>query len=333
MTPRFHPKLVNGACGDPALYIEFLYQRRAILFDCGDLHALSPRQLLKVSHIFISHTHMDHFIGFDHLLRLLLGREKILCVFGPAGIIQQVNCKLCGYTWNLVQNYANHFEVRVFEITPQGIEGAQFICQEGFIQRNLGITPFGEILLDEPSFSIITVPLTHSIPSLGFALREKFHININKTALETMGLPPGPWLNELKKWIWEERADNEVFAIPGIAGQPAVNSPLGWLKEKLITISQGERIAYVSDTAWNPRNAENIVHLANGADYFFCEAAFMQVEQDRAKATSHLTAAQAGYLACQARVRQLIPFHFSPRYHENPQAIEQEAQQAFVNPN
>jgi ribonuclease Z len=43
----------------------------------------------------------------------------------------------------------------------------------------------------------------------------------------------------------------------------------------------------------------------------------------------HLTARQAGVMARKARVRDLIVFHFSPRYTGQGDAIEQEAQEAF----
>ena len=47
MTPLLHPFLVNDRFGDPALYVEFKFEKRALLFDLGDLHALPPRKLLR----------------------------------------------------------------------------------------------------------------------------------------------------------------------------------------------------------------------------------------------------------------------------------------------
>ena len=78
MRPFLHPTLVNGRIGDPALYLETLFERRAILFDLGDLSNLPTRKLQRLEHVFVSHAHIDHFIGFDRLLRVLVGREKSL---------------------------------------------------------------------------------------------------------------------------------------------------------------------------------------------------------------------------------------------------------------
>lgn len=133
MRPVFHPSLVNGPFGDPGLYVEFLFERRALLFDLGDLHALPARKLLRVSHVFVSHTHMDHFTGFDQLLRICLGRGKRLTLFGPPGFIEQVQHKLAAYTWNLVQNYAAGFIIEVHEIHPDGSAiRAELPCQQAF---------------------------------------------------------------------------------------------------------------------------------------------------------------------------------------------------------
>ncbi len=112
MKPIYSAALVNGVWGDPGVCIDLRFQRRAILFDIGDVTSLSTRVLLRVSDVFVSHTHMDHFAGFDHLLRVCLGRDTGVRMYGPAGFISQVGHKLHAYTWNLVHNYSSDFRCR-----------------------------------------------------------------------------------------------------------------------------------------------------------------------------------------------------------------------------
>jgi ribonuclease Z len=137
MTPQFHPSLVNGPFDDPAVYVDFLFERRALLFDLGDIRALPPRKILRLTHIFISHTHIDHFIGFDHLLRLCLGREKRLHLFGPPGFIAQVEHRLASYTWNLVESYDTDFTLVATELHPDNRSlAAEFHCCRRFRREN-----------------------------------------------------------------------------------------------------------------------------------------------------------------------------------------------------
>lgn len=136
MVPVFHPRLVNDPFGDPCLYIDIQRETRAILFDLGSLESLEPAKLLRVSDVFVSHTHIDHFIGFDHLLRLFAGRDKRLRIFGPPGIIRNLEGKLAAYTWNLVEGYS--FYIEVYEVSEKSVSTARFMARESFKRTEEG---------------------------------------------------------------------------------------------------------------------------------------------------------------------------------------------------
>jgi ribonuclease Z len=327
--PLFHPRLVNDPFGDPGLYIDFLFDRRALLFDLGDLSPLSARQLLKVSHAFVSHTHMDHFAGFDTLLRLLLGREKVLHLFGPPGFIDRVGHKLAAYTWNLVSNYASDFVVRATEVQETGIANtAEFRTRTGF-QREPVSTPElpPGLLLDEDTFQVRAAFLDHQIPCMAFALEEKFHVNVWKSGLEALGLPTGPWLRDLKSAVARGEPDGTLVPVRWNENERTVS--LGELREKALRIVPGQKIAYVTDAEYTPANAEAIVDLARNADWLFIETAFTHEEERRAAEKHHLTARQAGWLAREARAKRLVPFHFSPKHTEEGDRLISEAMAAF----
>jgi hypothetical protein len=54
MRSLFEARLVNDAFGDPALYVDFRDERRALLFDLGDISVLPPRKLMRLSHVFVT---------------------------------------------------------------------------------------------------------------------------------------------------------------------------------------------------------------------------------------------------------------------------------------
>ena len=105
MRSVFYPRLVNGPFGDPALYVRLAHRGEALLVDCGDLHPITPRELLKIRAVFISHAHIDHLVGFGALLRAFLYQDTSLSVYGPPGIIERIAAQLAGYTWNLIEGY------------------------------------------------------------------------------------------------------------------------------------------------------------------------------------------------------------------------------------
>jgi len=163
MNPSFSTYLVNQPFGDPGLYVEIRWARRALLFDLGDNTALSPTRLLRAMDAFVSHTHMDHFIGFDRLLRIALGRGKTLRLYGPPGLIANIDGKLRGYTWNLVDGYPLTIEAREFH--PRQIRTAVYRATEAFqpAEGPFEVRPEGEpfpVLVD-PMFTVSATSLNH----------------------------------------------------------------------------------------------------------------------------------------------------------------------------
>src|ERR1700758_1333638 len=133
MRPLFHPNLVNGRYGDPTGYVETLFVKRSLLFDIGAIYSLSPREIRRIDTVFVSHEHVDHFVGFDHLLRLLVGHEKSVQLFGPPGFTERVFHKLQAYRWNLVETYPSDlvFAVSEFE-SENSISTTRFRLTKAF---------------------------------------------------------------------------------------------------------------------------------------------------------------------------------------------------------
>jgi ribonuclease Z len=325
--------LINDPFGDPGVYIEFKYRRSALLFDLGDIHRLNPRKLLKISHIFISHTHMDHFIGFDHLLRVCLGRDIHISLFGPPGFHQQVENKISAYTWNLVENYTNDFALHVTELQRDRKLVRHYHCRTAFrpeIEEEA--EEFDGTLVAGNFFSVKGEFLDHKIPCLAYRFEEKSRINIKKNALEEMGLPVGAWLVELKDRILNGDPDDTPIRIwwkdmaPGV-GERII--PLGELKETVVKITPGQKITYVTDVIFNEENARKIVELADASDLLFIEASFLHEDAEKAAQKYHLTALQAGMLARRAKAKRMVLFHFSPKYKGAGNLLVDEAIRAF----
>jgi len=329
MRPLFHPQLVNDPFGDPALYIDCLFERRALLFDLGDIRVLAPRKLMRLSHVFVSHAHMDHFMGFDWLLRIVLARDRDLHLFGPPGFIAQVEHKLAAYTWNLVHNYATPLTLHVTEVEPgKSARRATFRCRNAFRRENETALPPSDVLLAEPLFRVRATLLDHRTPCLAFALEESLHVNVWKNRLLEQGLAPGPWLAVAKRAAIEGRPDDSPISAQGKDGR-IHTLPLGVLRQEVFRVVPGQKIAYVTDAVYHGDNAERIIALAQGADWLFIESPFLDEKAERARERCHLTARQAGELARAAGVKQVIPFHFSPIYRGKEALLRAELEGAF----
>ncbi len=319
MKPSFHTRLINGPFKDPGLYVRLLREGRAFLFDIGSTDSLSARDLLKTTHIFVSHTHIDHFIGFDNMLRVCLGREKKMSLYGPEGFIDCVAGRLKGYTWNLTGDYP--LEIEAFEVTEASVRSTVFRAKNAFQPEIKAPQPFTGGLLKDSGVTVSAVILDHQIPCLAFSMEEDYHINIDKALLGRLDLPVGPWLNELKSAIRSGKADSKFH----LNGRQYSFSEL----KDIAAITRGQKLSYVVDAVGSEQNINAIVTLVRGSDTLFIETYFLDADRERAHDRYHLTAQVAGQIAREAGVGKMEPMHFSPKYSENSDLLIQEAEKAF----
>lgn len=334
MRPSIHPRLINHPFNDPGLYVSFLFEKRAFLFDIGDISALSAGDMIKITHVFVTHTHMDHFIGFDRLVRLLLGRDKELYIYGPQGFLKNIEGRLSGYCWNLVQNYQNRFVIHAVEVHPDQMITRRYVCSRRFVSdENSRFIPFSGVLYQEPGLTVSAEILDHGIPCLGFSLEERFHVNIKKDAVIELGLDVGPWLRDFKNCLFQEQDPNTIFQVPSCRKRAFRTFTLGELSDKIALITPGQKIAYFADIGYYPSNQSKMIALAKDADHLFIESAFLDQDSDIALKKHHLTARQAGTIAAKAGVKQFTLFHFSSRYTDSETDPEtcfrREAETAF----
>ena len=332
MRPLFHPCLVNGRYGDPTVYVETLFEKRSLLFDVGEIASLSPRRIRRIDQVFVSHAHIDHFVGFDHLLRLLVGHEKSVQLFGPPGFAERVFHKLQAYRWNLVESYPTDLVFVVSELeTTNSISTTRFRLRKAFAaEPSVSRKTIAGVLCDEPTHRVSAAILEHGTPCLAFALQEAAHVNVWKNRLSERGLAVGPWLLSLKKAVVERRADDHLIEIDHAANSDRL-VPLASLRD-LLTVTAGQKIAYVTDVADTPANRAAIVALIQNADILFIEAAFAGADAALARERAHLTTTAAGEIAREANVRRVEPFHFSPRYAGEQERMQAEVMAAFRAP-
>lgn len=147
-------------------------------------------------------------------------------------------------------------------------------------------------------------------PSLGYAVAEHERLGrFNAQKAREMGIPEGP--------LWGKLHHGEAVEVEGrrIGPEEVVGPP-----------RPGRKVVYTGDT----RPAAATREAAAAADLLVHEATFGADEHDRAVATGHSTARDAARIAADAGVLRLALTHFSPRYADDPRALEREAKMVFA---
>ena len=330
MRTTLDPRLVDPDGNEPGLVVDVRDQRRALLFDLGEIERLAPRVLLRVTHAFVTHTHMDHFAGFDHLLALGLGRVPRIELWGGPGFVAQVEHKLAAYTWNVVHRYEVPMTIVAHALGEDGTRAhASFESVRRFAR---GDPPApsndvsGDVLLDEPLFRVRARIVDHEMPVLAFAIEETAQLRVATDRIAAMGLATGGWLRTLKEAVLAGAADDTAIEVAwrDASGGHAERRSVGELRPLVLDTIPGRRIGYVTDLRFTPANVAQLARLLDGVDLLYIESVFLDRDRDQAARKNHLTARQAGEIAQRLGARKVVPFHFSPRYRGDETALRDE---------
>ncbi len=320
MEPIFRYRLLNDLFGDPALFIRILREKRDVQFDLGDISRLTPTEIYRITDVFVTHTHIDHFIGFDMLLRAILRRKTPVHIYGPANITRCVSGKLRGYTWNLIREYP--LEINVFAYDGKSLAHSLFKAENRFKREDIAVSASDGTLLEDPLFKVKAAKLSHGTPCLAYSIEEESHINIDKDRVIRKGLEIGPWLGVFKKAL---RKKTPAHSTVEISGKHYRMDHL-W---DIARITEGQKITFATDFTITGNNIALLTELARDSNAFYCEAYFLDKDREKARERFHITAKTCGLIARKAGVRKLFVSHISPRYIDCPDLVIEEAMQAF----
>lgn len=263
-------------------------REKLFMVDCGEGAQLQLRRsklkFTRLNHIFISHLHGDHCFGLMGLISTfgLLGRTASLHIYAHKELERLLAPQLEFFCKGMT------YEVVFHPIDPTK----------------------AEVIYDDRSVSVSTIPLKHRIPTCGFLFQEKPTPNhIIRDMVDFYRIPVFE-LNRIKNG--EDYITPEGVVVPN---------------HRLTTPSAAPRsYAYCSDTICQT----SIIPQIKGVDLLFHEGTFAQCDAARAKETFHTTAMQAAQIAVEAEAKQLVIGHFSARY-EDESILLKEAQTLFPN--
>ena len=258
------------------------------MVDCGEGTQMQLRRshirFTKLGHVFISHLHGDHCFGLIGLISTfgLLGRTATLHVYAPSDLGNMLQAQL--------DLFCTHLGYDV-EFHP--------------IDASLR-----QVIYEDRSLTVETIPLQHRIPCCGFLFREKPTLpHIRRDMLDFYGIPTSQVANIKAGADW--------------------TTPDGTIVEnsRLVLPSDPPRsYAYCSDTAYMPTLSQEL----KGVTTLYHESTYGEDSIERATKYNHSTAAQAATVARDAGVQQLILGHYSSRY-EDENILLNEARNVFPN--
>jgi ribonuclease Z len=315
-------QLVNGSTGDPVLYLDYPGSDNALLFDGGENAGLTAAQLGDLEAVFITHHHVDHFIGLDRIIRANMDRDKVLHLFGPVNTIRKVYDRITAYEYPYFP--FQKIVVRVTELLPGKTRTAVLECTKKFPEPEVTEAAWaGPVCHENADLRVEAVHVDHTVPCLAFALAEKGGYHPDPQKLAGGLLKPGGWVGEALRLLRAGADPDTRLEIDG------GSFTLAGLAAAYFTESPGARVAYVTDTFWSDAVRPALVKLAKGAWRLYCDSFYAAAQARQAAQYKHMLAPQAGELAKLARVEQLVLIHFAARYAGSYRQLIDEAAAVF----
>lgn len=261
---------------------------KCFMIDCGEGTQTQLRRskikFTRISAVFISHVHGDHCFGLIGMVSTfgMLGRTAPLHIYAPAGFSNIMKMQIDFFCKDL------EYEVVFHDVD----------------------TNANNIIYEDRSLTVETVPLSHRVPCCGFIFREKQTLpHILRDMTDYYKVPVSQFNNIKNGADW---VDEEGNVIP---------------YTRLTKPSEPARsYAYCSDTKYLPMLHECLKDVC----VLYHESTYSKEDEDMAKMYFHSTAAQAAQVASDANVGKLVLGHYSARYEDENRLLE-EAKNIFPN--
>ena len=261
---------------------------KLFMIDCGEGTQVQLRRsrirFTKIGAVFISHLHGDHCFGLIGMISTfgLLGRTAALHVYAPAELGPMLRTQLDFFCGGIE-----------FEVVFHAID-----------------TTVKQVIYEDKSLTVESIPLEHRIACCGFLFREKGLLpHIRRDMIDLYRIPISQ-INNIKLGV--DWVDDEGRTVPN---------------ERLVTPADPARAyAYCSDTRYMPQLHE----VVQGVNTLYHEATYDSSMASRARLYFHSTAEEAAKVARDAGVGKLVLGHYSARY-EAEDILLAEAKTIFPN--
>ena len=232
------------------------------------------------------------FSKIDHIFISHLHGDHFLGIFGYLSSLNLLGRK------NDIHIYAPENLNNLLEV-HNSVSGKNF--NFNIVFHPLNFSKLKRIYNDK-IMEVFSFPVKHSVPTCGFLFKEKStDRRMIKEKIKELDLN----IESIKKFKNSENCE--------------VNGVLIDYNDVTTQGNQPRTYAYCADSQYD----ENIISYLENVDLIYHESTFLDSKMDKAIKTKHSTAKQAATIALKANAKQLIIGHFSARYDNSDQFLEE----------